>query len=46
MVAAAIFVYYRRQGVGVHAPVTLLWLEMRRRVSIKVSLSAKRIYSS
>ena len=45
MVAAVIFVYHRRPGVGVHAPVTLLWLEMRRLVNIKVSLSAKKISS-
>ena len=37
MEAAVIFVYYPQPVVGVHAPLTLLWLEMRRLVNIKVS---------
>ena len=41
MEAAVIFVYYRQPGVGVHAPLTLLWLEMRRLVNIKVSCAKK-----
>jgi len=45
MAAAVTFVYHRRLVVGVYAPVTLLSLEMKRLVYIKVSLSAKKISS-